>query len=244
MVNDIFDLVANEPDVFDDAESTEDLAIQSIKEQLDTVLKKFDEQKRKKENLKITQEIKDFIREQVSKIKPVQNVIEKTFETTVVEPKIVHVQPRIIEAPPAPPPPPQIIKEVRVEVPVEKKDTRKYVEESKYLDLLVKVSKLENQLKETQRMAESPIVMPGGSGVIGIPAPEPKPAGYVLTVNSNGKAEWKASTGGGGGTSSDIYTPTNVTTDRSFDATNTSLDEISNVLGSLIASLQGAGIIQ
>lgn len=46
-----------------------------------------------------------------------------------------------------------------------------------------------------------------------------------------------------GGTSSDVYTPTSVTTTRSYNATSTSLDQIANVLGSLIASLQGAGII-
>lgn len=55
---------------------------------------------------------------------------------------------------------------------------------------------------------------------------------------------WKTVTSGGGGSSPDVYTPNNVTTTRTYDATLTSLDEIANVLGSLIQSLQGAGIIQ
>lgn len=39
------------------------------------------------------------------------------------------------------------------------------------------------------------------------------------------------------------YTPTNVTTDRSYDADSTTLDEIADVLGTLIADLQLTGII-
>lgn len=40
------------------------------------------------------------------------------------------------------------------------------------------------------------------------------------------------------------YTPTNVTTDRSYDANATTLDEVADVLGTLIADLQTAGLIQ
>ncbi len=39
------------------------------------------------------------------------------------------------------------------------------------------------------------------------------------------------------------YTPTNVTTDRSYDANSTSVDEMADVLGTLIADLQLMGII-
>lgn len=44
-------------------------------------------------------------------------------------------------------------------------------------------------------------------------------------------------------TASSAYTPTNVTTDRSYDANATTLDEISDVLGTLIADLQTKGIL-
>lgn len=43
--------------------------------------------------------------------------------------------------------------------------------------------------------------------------------------------------------SQQTYTPTNVTTDRAFDANSTSIDEIADCLGTLIADLQTAGLI-
>lgn len=39
------------------------------------------------------------------------------------------------------------------------------------------------------------------------------------------------------------YTPTNVTTDRSYDANSTTVDELADVLGTLIADLQSTGLI-
>lgn len=39
------------------------------------------------------------------------------------------------------------------------------------------------------------------------------------------------------------YTPTNVSTDRSYDANSTTLDEVADVLGTLIADLQAVGLI-
>lgn len=230
----IFDQLAEEDYGVFDAIEQETSSIDRIKSELSALLDSFDQKDRKAANGKITDEVKSFIQAEIAKIKPVQSVIEKTIQT-VIRPKVFHVEPKIIEAPP------QIIKEVRVEVQTEKKDTRKYVEESKYLDLLVKVSRLENQLKETRRMAESPIVV-GGPGVIGIPPPEPNPDNYVLTV-AQGKAKWKPSTGSGG-SSSDVYTTSNVTTKRTLDPTTSTIDDLYNTVASLIVSLQGAGIIQ
>jgi len=40
------------------------------------------------------------------------------------------------------------------------------------------------------------------------------------------------------------YTPTNVTTDRSYDADSTTLAEVADVLGSLIADLQNQGLLK
>ena len=39
------------------------------------------------------------------------------------------------------------------------------------------------------------------------------------------------------------YTPTNVTTDRAYDANATTLDEVADVLGTLIADLQSLGLV-
>ena len=57
---------------------------------------------------------------------------------------------------------------------------------------------------------------------------------------------YQATTGGAlaVGTSAGAYTPTNVSSDRSFDANSTTLDEIADVLGTLIADLQGLKILQ
>lgn len=80
-----------------------------------------------------------------------------------------------------------------------------------------------------------------------IPAPPIIPnmsdkSGKVLSNDGN-QLRWIVPTSGGS-TSTDAYTVSNVTTDRTYDANDTSLDELADVLGSLIASLQGAGIIQ
>jgi hypothetical protein len=39
------------------------------------------------------------------------------------------------------------------------------------------------------------------------------------------------------------YTPTNVTTDRSYDANSTTTDELADVLGTLIGDLQARSLI-
>jgi hypothetical protein len=44
--------------------------------------------------------------------------------------------------------------------------------------------------------------------------------------------------------SAEIYTPTNVSTDRAYDANATTLDELADVLGTLIADLQAIDVIQ
>jgi hypothetical protein len=44
-------------------------------------------------------------------------------------------------------------------------------------------------------------------------------------------------------TASSAYTPTNVTTDRAYDANATSIDELADVLGTVIADLQAKGIL-
>lgn len=222
---DIFDVISQETDVFDVISPDDDIFEQVEAEDAKSEPAKVET---------ISEETKDFIRAEVAKIKPTQSVIERVIETRA-EP--VHIEPRVVQAPAAPP---QIIKEVRIEV--EKKDQTKYAKEDDVEALKERIEGLVKQLAETRRMAEAPLVIgsPGGSGVIGIPPPEGN-EGKVLTV-VNRKAAWVTSSSGG--SSSDAYTASNVTTDRSFDASNTSLDEIANVLGSLIASLQGAGVIQ
>lgn len=66
-------------------------------------------------------------------------------------------------------------------------------------------------------------------------------AGGILYVKETGSGStgWKtiASTG------TSAYAPTNVTTDRTYDANATSTDELADVLGTLIADLKSLGVI-
>lgn len=232
-------------DIFDTLELEDEKPLELVeddKEEVDSIkstLSKIQDELAKKEakrqdfNKRLTSEIKSFIQEEVSKVQIKQEVVEKIIETRV-EPKPIHIEPRIIQAPPAPP---QIIKEVRVEVQKEApKDTRKLVELSAFNDLLVKIAKLEHQLKETRRMAESPIVV-GGPGVIGIPPPEGNPEGYVLTVSET-KAKWKVATGTGGITPG-TFSISNNTPTYSFDATDSTVDSLYQIVATLIRVLQG-----
>lgn len=231
-MTDIFDKIA--PDIFDSLEA-EDSSVEKLKSQLSDVLGQFDDKTRKKEHAKLKAEFEKTLKEEISKIKPVQHVVERVIEKQV-KPVPVHLEPRIIQAPPAPPQIIRQVKEIRVEVP--KPDTRKLVEEKDLKGFKETIANLEQEIKSLKEVLP---FLHGGSGVIGIPPPEGSPDNNVLTV-SGGKAVWKKSSSGG--SSSDAYTPTNVVTDRSYDASSTTLNEIANVLGSLIASLQGAGIIQ
>lgn len=225
-VKDIFDELSPDKDPFDEIKSTEETSIDKIRTDFMGLLEKYDTKDRKMGNAELTARVERLVKSELAKVKPVQNVIERHVP--------VHLEPRVIERTM----PAQIIRETRVEVPA--KDTRKLVEQKTIDELNAKIAELTKEIELTKGIAGSF----GGSGVIGIPPPEGNPEDYVLTI-SKGRATWKVATGGsGGGTSPDAYTPTNVATTRTYDATNTSLDELSSVVGSLIASLQGAGIIQ
>lgn len=132
---------------------------------------------------------------------------------------------------------PQIINKIveRVEIKEEKK------EDPRIKDLQDTIKKLEKRLEDVSDRADRPIVIPspGGSGVIGIPPPEAASVNQVLTVNSDKKAQWKTATGGSGGLTAGTYSVSNPTDVRTFDANDTSLDEIADVLGTLISDLGG-----
>lgn len=236
MVNDIFDRIADEEesvDVFDEVDQ-EDSSIDNIKNVVNDLLSQFDDQQRKKENRKITEQVKALLKEEIAKIKPVQKVIEKTLEKeTVRNVQVpVHVEPKIIQAPPAPP---QIIKEVRVEVQKEKPiDLSGYAESKTVNELKTEIADLKLKLKNLAEM----LPMIGGSGVIGIPPPEGNPDAYVLTIDS-GKAKWKVATGSGGGLTPGTFTITNNIQKYSFDATTSDIDTLYQVLATLIRKLQG-----
>lgn len=133
---------------------------------------------------------------------------------------------------PEPKPAMQIIRETRVETP--KKDDRDLVERSTVNALEKKIAELEAKLKETDRVAKSPMFVPGGSGVIGIPPPEGNEGKTLKVVN--GKAVWITVTGGGGASISG-YTINDGTTLKDLPA-DASVDDLRQVLGTLLTELQ------
>jgi hypothetical protein len=220
---DLFDIISPDSDVFDGIEQ-EETAIERLKKEMVSTLEKFDTKERKEQNRRLSEEMKDFIRGEIAKIKPVQNVIEKTVETKVMQQVPVHLEPKIVSAPP------QIVKEVRVEVPA--KDKRDLVEQADLVSLKKEIETLRKEVAEARRRADSPIVMPGGSGVIGIPPPEPHEGLFLKVVNR--KATWAA---GGGGASISGYTINDPTELKDLPA-DASPDDIRQVLGTLLREMQ------
>ncbi len=215
---DLFDIISPDPDVFDR------IAAEPPPEDI------FDRVQAKIASMpEVPENVKDLIKEEIEKLKPKERVIERVIEKKVIHPYPVHIEPKVVQAPPAPP---QIVKEVRIEVL--KPDTRQLVEQPEVDALKKKIADLEKKLSEVRKMADHPIVIHGGPGVIGIPAPEPNPEGYVLTVNGDRKAQWKESAGGA---SISGYTVNDLTTLKNLPA-DASLDELRQVLGTLLTELQ------
>lgn len=138
------------------------------------------------------------------------------------------------------------------QIPQPKPETKIIKETIKMPEKVIVKEMIDNSaqiLKEAEKRIKKEIDALDKSGRFG-PIVVPSPiadqngnAGKFLTTNGS-TTKWATVTATGGGSSPDAYTANNVTTTRTFDATLTSLDEIANVLGSLITSLQGAGIIQ
>lgn len=235
-MKDIFDEIeeADIGDVFESVDA-EDSSIDNLKSHLNDVLLKFDDKERKKDREAIKKEFAETLKREIAKIKPIQNtiqnVIEKTIETRVVEPR--YIEPKVIKAPPAPP---QVIKEVRVEV---QKPDQKQAQEIE--DLKKKILELAAKLEESSKNQTPFNGMGFRTGKI-IPSLSQQGGKYL--TNDGSKLRWATVSAQGGGSSPDAYTVSNLTTVRTFDADSTSIDELADVLGSLIVSLQGAGIIQ
>lgn len=129
----------------------------------------------------------------------------------------------------------QIIKEVT------HKDTKKYVEEKNLEALKEEVKRLKELNDEVNRQLQFLAMSHGGSGVIGLPNPDGNGGKTLQVVNG----QWKPVTAStGGGSSPDAYTVLNGNTLRTFDVSNSTIDELYRFVGSLVVTLQGAGIIQ
>lgn len=126
----------------------------------------------------------------------------------------------------------QIIKE-------EKKDDTKYAKEESISDLKKQIKELNDQLEKFKEIIPL-LASRGGSGVVGLPDQTGK-SGKVLSTNGSAPIWVTAASGGG---SPESYTVSNVTTQRTLNANDTSLDELADVLGSLITDMKAAGMLQ
>lgn len=134
-----------------------------------------------------------------------------------------------------------IIEKVTKEVPTEIKTIVKEIDKDSLNSLFKKINDLQEEIKKSEEKLRSYVIssipIPGGPGVIGIPPPEAASESEVLTV-VNKKAKWKAVSGSGGLTSG-TYSVSNPTSDRTFDADNTTLDELADVVATIISDLGG-----
>lgn len=225
---DIFDVIAPdelEPEKPLNLQEEDSDEIASVKATLSNIQNQIREKERKRQdfNRNLTDQIKALIQAEVAKVKISQNVIEKVIEKKIIEP--VHVEPRVIQAPPAPP---QIIKEVRVEVPVEKKDTRQLVEKSHLKELVNQIEEIKKAFEEYKVKATIYVPRTGFPKMSG-------QSGKVLS-NDGLKPQWITNTGGGG-TSISGYTINDATQLKTLPS-DASLDDIRQVLGTLITELQ------
>jgi len=167
---DIFDEldVEEKADIFDEVASTLE-ALPDVFDEIQTEL-----ESKPKEKKKIFKSFSELPKQELT-ASDVISMVKSEIEKIPVVPaeKIVE---KIIEK--------QIIKEVEKE----KEDDTDYAEASDLDAVDKKVSKLEKQLKETTRMAESPIIVPGGSGVIGLPSPVN--AENKTIIFQNGVIQW------------------------------------------------------
>jgi len=190
-MGDIFDdIQPDTEDTFDRIDS-EETSVSRLKTMMTKVLNDFNAQDWKRDNEKISEEIKKIIKEEISKIKPTQNVIERTLEKQIIKNIPVDRAVPVIQ------PIKEIIKEKPIYKTVEiiKKDDRKLVEQKELVELkkqteslFKKIEELKNELIKTKEIL--PLLSTGGSGVIGIPSPIGKRGMYL--TNDGVSAYWSS----------------------------------------------------
>lgn len=183
-LNDIFDEFADEfetpPNIPAPVKWEEEELLKSLKQSVDGLAARVEGRRKTRDWM--TAYLTKIIKKEIEKVKP-QEVIERQVEQIIKHEKVpVYLEPKIVQAPPTPP---QIIRETRVEVQVPEKND--YVEKKAVEELKAKISEIVKELEETSRMARTPMFIPGGSGVIGVPVPEG--TGKILSVVNS---QWKS----------------------------------------------------
>jgi predicted RND superfamily exporter protein len=167
-----------------------------------------------KVSLRLTDEIRNMIRSEISAI--LREEVAKA---------VSGIKPRTIET--------KTIERV-IEKPIE--TIREVLDE-------IKLKKtIETEIKKAKEDIEK-----DGKLNVFIPAPVgiPNMSGQSEKVLSNdgNQTKWIVQSGGASG-SSESYTTSNVTTRRTLDANDTSLDELADIVASLIVDFQAAGLLQ
>ena len=98
--------------------------------------------------------------------------------------------------------------------------------------LTERLDALHAEIKDVRKFSGDIIVPP-----VPLPHPSNNTGSQVIGV-VNGQYAWVNQSGGGGGGSLSGYTVSNETEDKSFDADNVTLDELADVVGSIINDLQ------
>jgi hypothetical protein len=163
---------------------------------------------------KLTEELVSLVKREMQKIKPSERIIERIIQKEVSAPIVV---------------PPKIVEKV-----IEKKqDLSNFVEKSIIEELRKEIADLKKQL--TERQPDIRVVgemLPNHTGITG-------------NLYSDGHSlKWTPASSSSAGGSPEVYSANNVTTRRSFDADDTSLDELADLVGSLIIDMQAVGLLQ
>lgn len=141
-----------------------------------------------------------------------------------------------IKIPEAPKPEIKIVEKV-VEKPA---PVEIHVEDPRIAKMCDEIEKLKSVIEDQNKKLDEV----KDAGPVFIPAAPVIPnwsgsAGKILSNNGD-QLQWVSSIS----LSSEVYSASNVTTTRTIDANDTSIDELADVLSTLIVDLQNAGVIQ
>lgn len=158
-----------------------------------------------------TADISSIVKIEIGKIKPLKQIIER-----IIEKPIIKTIPSPVVVPPK-----EIVKETIIRE-IEKKDNKKYAEEKS----------IEALKEEILQLKEILPFLHGGSGVIGLPQPEGNNGKSLQVVNNQPK--WVSI-----GLPSGTFTISNNTPIYTFDPTNSTVDDLYQIVATLIRKLQG-----
>ena len=166
---------------------------------------------------KLVEELTLFLKKEITKIKPNTRVIERVIQSPKME--VIKPEPqKVIEK--------TIVREKQI-------DVSKFVDISKLEELKKLIDGLKEQIRKEPDVKVVGDMLPNYSGS----------SGKVLSNDGN-QLKWVTAASGSASGSSEVYSVSNVTTRRTLDADDTSLDELSDLVCTLIQDFQAVGLVQ